>query len=164
MNEVLKNSQSHTWEKAIAEWEVSGQDEDFESLSVCVCGKTGLRYKYIITNTMTRTQLHPIGSECIRHFGSQNMVDTVEYLRKITELRKRNLGSITFQEIKDAGILSRKFITALYEKGLFQPNKFNRNDGKNDFQFYLNMFNSRSMSDKQRKKADVLTRELRKLV
>ena len=36
---------------------------------------------------------------------------------------------------------------ALYEEGVFEPNKFNRYDGNNDYQFMLDMFNKRNKSE-----------------
>lgn len=36
---------------------------------------------------------------------------------------------------------------ALYEEGAFAPNKYNRYDGTNDYQFMLDMFNKRNKSE-----------------
>ena len=35
----------------------------------------------------------------------------------------------------------------MYEEGAFAPNKYNRYDGTNDYQFMLDMFNKRNKSE-----------------
>ena len=42
---------------------------------------------------------------------------------------------------------SKKLLYALYEEGAFAPNKYNRYDGTNDYQFMLDMFNKRNKSE-----------------
>ena len=42
---------------------------------------------------------------------------------------------------------SKKLLYALYEEGAFAPNKYNRDDGTNDYQFMLDMFNKRNKSE-----------------
>lgn len=42
---------------------------------------------------------------------------------------------------------SKKLLYALYEEGAFVPNKYNRYDGTNDYQFMLDMFNRRNKSE-----------------
>ena len=43
--------------------------------------------------------------------------------------------------------LKKLFGYALYEEGAFAPNKYNRYDGTNDYQFMLDMFNKRNKSE-----------------
>ena len=42
---------------------------------------------------------------------------------------------------------SKKLLYALYEEGAFAPNKYNRYDGTNNYQFMLDMFNKRNKSE-----------------
>ena len=42
---------------------------------------------------------------------------------------------------------SKKLLLALYEEGAFAPNQYNGYDGKNDYQFMLDMYNKRNKSN-----------------
>ena len=50
-------------------------------------------------------------------------------------------------------LFSRRLYAFLYEKGAFPPNRYNGYDGRNDYEFMVNMFNKRTApTEKQRAK------------
>lgn len=158
--EVVRNSEGTDWDSAVDEWQVESMEVQTSSSGVCVCGKTGLRYCYVIVNTVNDSRLHPIGSECINHFGNPTMNNEAEFLRRLSDLRALPQWNLTFYRVKDEKILSRKFIEALHSRDFFTPNRYNGGNGSKDFHFYLKMFNARGMSPKQEVKADLITQNL----
>jgi hypothetical protein len=69
---VIENSESETFAEACSEWNITNYNES-ESNTDCICGKKHIKYCYIIKNRITKECLYPIGSECIKKFGSTNM-------------------------------------------------------------------------------------------
>jgi hypothetical protein len=58
----------------------------------CVCGKTGLRTVFTVTNNITSKSLHPIGSKCIEHFaggGGGNDDDEPVDQERLADLRQQ---------------------------------------------------------------------------
>ncbi len=59
----------------------------------------------------------------------------------------------------DTNYFSRKLLRYLYDKGAFQPSKFNNYTPERDYQFILDMFNKRdksSITDLQEKKINAI--------
>ncbi|MCZ4652701.1 hypothetical protein O4157_14840 [Gordonia amicalis] len=53
----------------------------------CACGQTGLRHLHTVRSRATGRELEPIGSSCIDHFGSAEMLDQARRLRCMHEMR-----------------------------------------------------------------------------
>ena len=52
---------------------------------------------------------------------------------------------------------SRRLLRHLYDQDALKPTEYNDNDGYNDYEFMLNMFNRRSpMTEKQRRKVNAI--------
>lgn len=51
---------------------------------------------------------------------------------------------------------SRKLLLYLLEVGAFEPNQWNNYNPENDYRFMLDMFNKRTRTDKQNKKATAI--------
>lgn len=154
---VIDNSKGKTWNEAVNEWEITGWNEDSECNSQCTCGKEGLRYLYTIFNPITENTLFPIGSCCIKRFGRQELNEKIETLEGMFKLYYaiRNNERIELS----SKYFSKKLLLALYKDNAFPPNKYNHNDGKNDYQFMLEMFNKRdklAITDNQRKKINAI--------
>ena len=155
---VISLSESQTWRKARLEWFVKSMDEDESLESTCVCGHEHLRYLYTIENKVNGNQLYPIGSKCIKLFGSRAMDEDAEMLFKEWQLIEcvtrfahvYGKGCIApFERIKP--YLSRKFIAHMYANGAFSSS---------EYKFVTDMFNKRSeMTFRQRKKYYAIARE-----
>ena len=86
--------------------------------------------------------LYPVGSTCIEKFGRADLdyeanvqMDMYHLVHDIESGGRIELTSKYF---------SKKLLYALYEEGAFAPNKYNRYNGNNDYQFMLDMFNKRN--------------------
>lgn len=161
---VIVGSRASTWAAAVEEWEVTGLEEDPTSTGMCVCGNTGLRYLYTIRNPGTGHELSPIGSVCVEYFDVAELTQGVSVLRRLFDLRaayvaRRPVGLTT-------EYFSRALLADLWENGAFPGNSFNKNNGKNDYQFLLDVFNSHSEpTEKERRKIWVLVnRTIRRFV
>jgi len=136
---VLEASTTDKWEIAVREWDIVDCQEDEKHLSECVCGKENLRYLFTIRNRKTGISLYPIGSTCIEKFGRDDLdsevnvqLDMYHLVHAIESGERIELTSKYF---------SKKLLLALYEEGAFAPNQYNGYDGKNDYQFMLDMYN-----------------------
>ena len=142
---VLEASTTDKWEIAVREWDIVDCQEDEKHLSECVCGKENLRYLFTIRNRKTGISLYPIGSTCIEKFGRDDLdsevnvqLDMYHLVHAIESGERIELTSKYF---------SKKLLLALYEEGAFSPNQYNGYDGKNDYQFMLDMYNKRNKSN-----------------
>lgn len=150
---VLRHSKSKVWNEAVTEWEIVRYKVDSEMLSSCVCGQKGLKYLYKIANRVTGDSLFPIGSCCIKKFGCAEMVRYVQVIEERIRLWYK-VEDDGFLDLKD---LSRRCLAGLWEDGVFLPNRYNGNNGWNDYDFLLRMFNKRSdMTSRQKSKVDAI--------
>lgn len=138
---VIEMSNSDSWESAVLEWNVVDVKEDETSNSSCICGKEGIRYLFTIKNRVNGNILFPIGSSCIKKFGRDDLNEITSIKEKLFRL---------FHAVKenefislDSEFFSRKLLEHLYEEGAFINTKYNKFNGKNDYEFMLKMFNSR---------------------
>ena len=129
----------------VGEMEIGDCEEDEEHASECVCGKENLRYLFTIRNRETGRSLYPIGSSCIEKFERDDLdyeVDVQMDMYRLAHAMERG------ERIElTSKYFSKKLLYALYEEGAFAPNKYNRYDGTNDYQFMLDMFNKRNKSE-----------------
>ena len=151
---VLHNSQSKIWEEAVLEWEVYDCDEDDTCSTKCICGKEGLRYAFTIRNKCNGKFLYPIGSTCIKKFGVSELYDDANLWEKEFELYNA-VSQNRFIGLKD-GLFSRKLLRKLYDDAAFVASKYNNNDPRNDYQFMLDMFNKRNITDAQQSKCSAI--------
>lgn len=132
---VLEASTTDNWEIAVREWDIVDCEEDEEHASECVCGKENLRYLFTIRNRETGRSLYPIGSSCIEKFERDDLdyeVDVQMDMYRLAHAMERG------ERIElTSKYFSKKLLYALYEEGAFAPNKYNRYDGTNDYQFML---------------------------
>lgn len=130
---VLEASTTDNWEIAVREWDIVDCEEDEEHASECVCGKENLRYLFTIRNRETGRSLYPIGSSCIEKFERDDLdyeVDVQMDMYRLAHAMERG------ERIElTSKYFSKKLLYALYEEGAFAPNKYNRYDGTNDYQF-----------------------------
>lgn len=138
---VLEASHANDWTDAVHEWQIAGLKEEYEANGICVCGKTGLAYLYTIYNPTTDQELFPIGSECINHFGLQELRSETAIIRGLFKLKAAFLAGESV--ILKGGLFSRALLTDLYENGAFPPNEHNSHNGEKDYHFMLDMFNQR---------------------
>ena len=118
---VLEASTTDNWEIAVREWDIT------------------------IRNRETGRSLYPIGSSCIEKFERDDLdyeVDVQMDMYRLAHAMERG------ERIElTSKYFSKKLLYALYEEGAFAPNKYNRYDGTNDYQFMLDMFNKRNKSE-----------------
>lgn len=131
---VIEASASDYWAAAVLEWEITDAREDANADETCVCGKTGLRYLFEISNLSTGRVLYPIGSECIHLFEVSELDTEVNVRRQLMKLRAA-FARGQFITLK-GGLFSRSLLRYLYQQGVFED--------ENDFVFILTMFNLRT--------------------
>lgn len=154
IEKVINLSNSKEWNSAVLEWFIYDYSEDEEACTSCVCGKEGLRYLFTIKNRINGNILYPIGSSCIKKFHYEELYTEASLIEKEFALYHA-VENDDFIELK-GGLFSRKLIGKLYEEGAFKPTEYNNFDGKNDYQFLLDMFNKREPSSKQKSKASAI--------
>ncbi|EMB63798.1 hypothetical protein SMU26_09954 [Streptococcus mutans 3SN1] len=151
ISEVIKNSEANAWDSAVTEWKIIDVEEDEYLKESCVCGKENLRYLYTIQNSFNDNILYPIGSSCIKKFEREDLnaeINVKEQMFKLLHAVEEN----EFLELSSE-FFSRKLLLYLYEQGAFKATDYNHFDPHEDYQFMLDMFNKRNVSDKQNKKA-----------
>lgn len=141
---VLSKSESKRWEDALKEWDLYDTDEDEDASSVCVCGKTGIRYLHKIKNIINHKTIYPVGSCCIKKFNRADLNEKISVKEKLFKLyhaveQKEYLNL-------DTEIFSRKLINYLYEQGAFDSSNpiF---PAESNHSFFLEMFNKRNKED-----------------
>lgn len=151
---VIDNSEAPNWENAVLEWEVIDCEEDGSLETSCVCGKEQLRYLFTIRNTLNGRLLYPIGSSCIKKFGRLDFDEEVTVKEQLFKLLHaiENNAFLTLS----SDYFSRKLLHFLYNLGAFRANEYNNFVPYNDYQFMLDMFNKRSRTALQDKKATAI--------
>ena len=141
---VLSKSEAKRWEDAIKEWDLCDTNEDEDALSVCVCGKTGIRYLHRIVNSINNETIYPIGSCCIKRFNRTDLNEKISVKEKLFKLYHA-VDQKEFLNL-DTELFSRKLIKYLYEQGAFNSNNPNYLPSSN-YSFFLDMFNKRNKED-----------------
>jgi hypothetical protein len=98
--------------------------------------------------------LYPIGSSCIKKFERADLDEEAavkEQLFKLLHAIENNRFLTLSSEF-----FSRKLLRHLYEIGAFKPTQYNNYNPEEDYQFMLDMFNKRSRTMKQEKKATAI--------
>lgn len=152
---VILESESNLWDSAVLEWEVIGFEEDSSGQGTCVCGHLYLVEMFTIRNVRNGNVLHPIGNVCVHKFGRQDLNSEVALLSRLHKLRT----AIPEQVSLTKEYFSRALLGHLDSKGAFTPDRWNSHNGKNDYQFLLDMFNKRdkdSITSPQHRKIRVL--------
>lgn len=85
LKDMLKRL-SESEKNFLFEWTVEPHyEEDTNCNGVCACGQHGLRYLYKIRNLVNENTLYPIGSKCIKEFGSSIMTHQINVIERIHE-------------------------------------------------------------------------------
>ena len=156
IKKVIDCSVGQTWDEAVQEWIIEDCSEDLSQSQSCVCGKEDLRYPFTIKNKKNGNTLFPIGSSCIKKFEREDLFSDA----KQREAKFKLLHAIEdgqFIELSSE-LFSKKLILALYKEGAFNYG-FNDDDGRNDYEFFLKMFNKRdktTITDRQHRKINYI--------
>lgn len=146
---VVGASHCQTWSDAVEEWEVVGLEEDPSGAGICICGQLGLVKLFTIRNNDSLMELYPIGSSCINHFGRSDLNQDVALLSGLAKLRS------SFQRREQITLtgdyFSRAMLEYFYNRGVFPDSHWNNNDGWNDYNFLLSMFNKHQRDEITRK-------------
>lgn len=146
---VIDASISKDWKGSVQEWYIHSCDKDESQTSRCVCGKENLKYLFTIRNRFNGNILFPIGSSCILKFGRKDLKEQINLYEQMFTL----LNAVEKGEYITLEYFSRKLLLYLYKCGVFKPTPYNKFNGKNDYDFMLDMFNKRNKpSEKQEKK------------
>ncbi|WP_345312516.1 hypothetical protein [Gordonia alkaliphila] len=119
------------WDAARLGWRVIGVCVDEEAAGICVCGQTGLRYLYTITDNRSGAELYPIGSGCIAHFGDLTMASAASDFADIALMRAAITIRGTLDLTRD---LTRRKLALLHWSGLLNAR---------EVEFLTSMFNRR---------------------
>jgi len=152
---VLSASESNVWSIAVTEWSVTALEEDPAAMGICTCGKTGLAKLFTIKNKLNGNELHPIGSQCVKQFGINELDQEVNLLERLLLLRNAfNENRVEFTSV----YFSKALLAYFHSQGVFSVDKWNE-DGEQDIKFLLKMFNKKdkkSITSKQRWKIRLL--------
>ena len=155
INQIIEASDGKDWDSAVSEWVIEDCIEDEDHSSCCICGKEELRFLYTIRNQYNGKELFPIGSRCIRKFGRGDMDEDTSLYELLFKLLHASRDRKRIELTRD--YFSRRLLRHLYDQDAFKPTEYNDNDGYNDYEFMLNMFNRRSpMTEKQRRKVNAI--------
>lgn len=154
ISSVLELSDSSDWQSAVLEWAIEDVVEDETLSESCVCGKENLRYLFTIKNTLNGNKLYPIGSTCIKKFERSDLDEIVSVKEQLFKL----LHAIENNEFitLSSQYFSRRLLRYLYDNDALLPTEYNQYEPYNDYQFLLDMFNKRSRSANQNKKATAI--------
>ena len=141
IQKILDKSEADVWNEAVQEWAIDDCEEDTSLQSACICGKEDLRYLFTIRNIINGNILFPIGSSCIKKFDRDDLNEKANIQEKLFKLLHaiENGNFITLSP----EYFSRKLLRYLYDKDVFQANKYNNYDSKVDYEFMLKMFNKK---------------------
>lgn len=138
---VVASSRSNVWAVAVDEWQIVDLQEDSSGTGVCVCGQQNLVKLFTIRNELNGSDLFPIGSVCVNKFGRADLDRNVDLLTGLHTLRK------AIVERRDTPLTSEYFSRAMLEdfffRDVFTPDQWNHDDGENDYNFLVKMFNKR---------------------
>jgi len=154
---IIEASLADKWEDAVREWDIYDCEEDEEAETECMCGHEGIRYLFHIRNRHNGRTFGPIGSECIKKFGRQDLSSEVDVQERLFKLYAALLSGKMID--LDSTYFSRKLLAYLLDAEAFRPSQYNGNDGANDYQFMLDMFNRRdkdSISGAQQRKINAI--------
>ena len=129
---IVEASLADKWEDAVREWDIYDCDEDEEAETECMCGHEGIRYLFYIRNRHNGRTFGPIGSECIKKFGRQDLSSEVDVLERMFKLYEA-IQKREFIELNST-FFSRKFLLYLHQEGAVD---------EGDYSFLLDMFNKR---------------------
>lgn len=138
---VIDNSESNNWENAVYEWEIIDRQEDENQATACICGKENLKYLYTIQNQNNGNILKYIGSTCIKKFDRDELNKITNIHQKLSLLYPATENR---QYIKlDSTFFSRNILKYLFDEGAFITTSYNKGKTDKDYEFMLQMFNSR---------------------
>lgn len=161
---VIDASESKVWTDAVLEWEISGASFDASGTSECVCGQKHIKRLFEIRNFINGIVLYPIGSECIKRFGNDELSSNLRVLESFFRLLEYVDDAGWYNPdrtviLKD-GVYSRALFKFMFENGAFVPNDYNHGRPCEDYEFMLDMFNKRSaLSVAQHKKERAIIRQ-----
>lgn len=141
INQILSNSESEEWIKAVIEWEILDWEEDINMDYSCICGKENIKYLFKIKNIKNGNILFPIGSKCIKKFEREDLNEIISEKESLFKLLEK-VKNKEFLTLKNSGF-NRKLLKYFYEKNVFKANEYNNNDPENDYNFLIKMFNKR---------------------
>ncbi len=151
---VVRLSESGDWRAAVNEWNISDVEEDESMEESCVCGKENLRYLFTICNKYNNNTLYPIGSSCIKKFERSDLNEVIavkeQLFRLLHAIEKNSFLSLS------PDFFSRKLLRYLFDIGAFRANEYNNYEPYSDYQFLLDMFNKRSWTERQERKANAI--------
>lgn len=163
--EIIKKSESKEWKEAVKEWEVDESCRTNESRVACICGKEKIKNKYKLVNKKNKKYIYPVSKKCIKKLGRDELnreVNTIEEMKRLEE----SIAEGEYLSI-ESGKLSKKIIDQLYKEGAFEGNKYNKFNGKNDYEFVVKMINKRnknSISEQEEKKLKAIMMEMKKYI
>ncbi|MHA7177956.1 hypothetical protein ACX80D_15025 [Arthrobacter sp. Sr24] len=135
--------------RAVLEWNVVELEEHPTGEGACVCGQQNLVKMFTIRNHKNGSELFPIGSHCVNHFGREDLNLQVTVFSDLFSLRKSILAGERITLTSE--YFSRAVLKWLLDEGAFPADQWNYGNGENDYQFLLDMFNKRNKDELSRK-------------
>lgn len=147
--EVVSASEADNFVDAVLEWNVVELEEHPTGEGECVCGQQNLVKMFTIKNQFNGTDLFPIGSQCVNHFGRADLDLQVTVFSDLFSLRKSILAGDRITLTSEH--FSRAMLQWLLDEGAFTADQYNGFDGEKDYRFLIDMFNKRNKDSLSRK-------------
>ena len=145
---IVENSEATSYENAVNEWEIES------SCRLKTDDKQEPKFLYKICNRKTGSLLFPVEARTIRSFNIESLTELITLFETLYEIQeKKNQG----KNIKYTD-LNRLTLTYLHkEANIFPPNKYNKEDGANDYMFiYQLLVSEKEPTPAQERKFNVL--------
>ncbi len=82
---VISKSDGEIWETAVMEWDIT--DYYKAESETCVCGQQHIKHCFILKNRQTDKYLNPIGSDCIKKFGREDLNKNLLLIEDLIKLK-----------------------------------------------------------------------------
>lgn len=159
---VESASEADNFVDAALEWNVVELEEHPTGEGECVCGQQNLVKMFTIKNHLNGTELFPIGSHCVNHFGREDLDLQVTVFSDLFSLRKSILAGDRITLTSEH--FSRATLKWLLDEGAFPADEWNEYNGEKDYRFLLDMFNKRNKDALSRKQEGKIYQLLKKKV
>lgn len=87
---ILANSESENFQDAKHEWAI--KDYNLSENEQCICGKLHIKQCYTIINSNNNKKLYPVGSECIKKFERDDLLNSMKIFGNKNTIFKNSKG------------------------------------------------------------------------
>lgn len=155
-NDVIQKNvgnKDFAWEEKTEKWNLCGYKMGGYRFGYCRFEEEGVNYMFVLKEMPVNSQAGSSDTGQGKNPGRKELKEKIDMQTRIFRLLSAVEDHAFLSLSPD--LFSGKVLKALYEEGTFPPTKYNRNNGKADYQFLLTMLNKRNKDEitpKQQKK------------